>query len=286
MANWGYLQKIRAAVEQVDPREVRNSAEREVHVGILAADDEEAAAIAEYLAGPRSSSERRMELSRMVHLPGAAGAPEKLDIEIYGSGPAVAGGFRFDFNNPRRTIEDILEAKQDLGLALARAFAPFREAVTDRIIHSVSRENAYFALATALPGVLPNLPWAIGEAASDTAFLTVNQIRMAFLLAAASDRQIGYREQKAEIASIIAGAFGWRALARELAGKIPLGGGLIPKAAIAYAGTFVAGVSLDRLYRIGYGLSRVERRRVYGEALERGKQIARAFLERRRKQAS
>ena len=47
------------------------------------------------------------------------------------------------------------------------------------------------------------------------------------------------------------GAFGWRALARELVGKIPMGGGLIPKAAIAYAGTRVVGLSLERLYRIG-----------------------------------
>ena len=90
------------------------------------------------------------------------------------------------------------------------------------------------------------LPWAIGEFASDTAFLTMNQIRMAFLIAAASDRPIGYREQRSEIASIVAGAFGWRALARELVGKVPFGGGLIPKAGIAYAGTFAVGRLPDR----------------------------------------
>ena len=45
---------------------------------------------------------------------------------------------------------------------------------------------------------------------------------------------MGYGEQKTEVASITAGAFGWRAVARELAGKIPLGGGLVPKAAIEH----------------------------------------------------
>ena len=46
-----------------------------------------------------------------------------------------------------------------------------------------------------------SLPWAIGEFASDTAFITANQLRMGFFLAAASDRPIGYREQKGEVAS-------------------------------------------------------------------------------------
>jgi len=108
--------------------------------------------------------------------------------------------------------------------------------------------------------------------------LTANQIRMAFYLSAASDRQVGYREQKSEIASIVAGAFGWRALARELIGKVPFGGGLLPKAGIAYAGTFAVGVSLERLYRLGYGFSRDERKAVYEEAYEHGRQIAGMLL--------
>jgi hypothetical protein len=119
----------------------------------------------------------------------------------------------------------------------------------------------------------------VGEFSSDTAFLTMNQIRMAFQLAAVSDRPIGYREQKSEVASIIAGAFGWRALARELVGKVPFGGGLIPKAGIAYAATFAVGLSLERLYRLGYGFTRDERKAVYEEALEHGKQIAGMLLD-------
>ena len=137
-------------------------------------------------------------------------------------------------------------------------------------------------MATALPNVVPSifeLPWAVGEFASDTAILTANQIRMAFLLAAASDREVGYTVQKAEMGSIIAGAFGWRALARELVGKVPLGGGLIPKAAVAYAGTFVVGKSIVRLHRLGRGLSRSERKSEYRSAYARGSQIAAALLE-------
>jgi hypothetical protein len=124
-----------------------------------------------------------------------------------------------------------------------------------------------------------SLPWAIGEFASDTAFLTANQVRLAFLLAAANDRDIGYQEQRTEIASIILGAFGWRSLARELVSKIPWGGGLVPKAAISYAGTRVVGLSLERYYRIGKAYTRAERRAAYEDALERGKHIVAGFVE-------
>ncbi len=132
----------------------------------------------------------------------------------------------------------VIAGHSALELAIGRNFPLFRRAAADRIIHRISRENALFSLVTALPNVVPliDLPWAVGEFATDTAFLTMNQIRMALLMAALHGQTVGYGEQKAQIAVIAAGAFGWRALARELVGKIPLGGGLIPKAAVAFAG--------------------------------------------------
>jgi hypothetical protein len=110
----------------------------------------------------------------------------------------------------------------------------------------------------------------------------ISQVRMAFLIAAASDRAVGYREQRGQIAAIVGGAVGWRALARELAGKIPFGGGLIPKAAIAYAGTYTVGVGLERFYRLGSGLTRQERRAIYESALKRGRELVKALVELRR----
>jgi hypothetical protein len=68
-------------------------------------------------------------------------------------------------------------------------------------------------------------------------------------------------------------------LARELVGKIPMGGGIIPKAAIGWAGTYALGTSMERLYRLGYGFSRAEREAVYKQAFERGKEVAGLLLE-------
>ncbi len=136
-------------------------------------------------------------------------------------------------------------------------------------------------MTTALPDVIPNiieLPWAVAEFASDTAFLTMNQLKMAFLIAAASDREVGYREQKSEVATVVASAFGWRAIARQVVGKIPFGGGLIGKAAIAYAGTKVVGLSLDHLYSIGYAYTREDRDRLYQDAFQQGRKVASRIL--------
>ena len=92
-------------------------------------------------------------------------------------------------------------------------------------------------------------------------------------------RPVGFSEQKTEVASIITSAFGWRTLARELIGKIPMGGGLVPKAAVSYAGTYVVGESLERYYRLGYGFSKAEKESAYAEALAKGKLIATRMLD-------
>ncbi|HLH45025.1 MAG TPA: hypothetical protein VKV74_18695 [Bryobacteraceae bacterium] len=231
-----------------------------------------------YLVPPHLSPPRRIAALGML----IRGGGPQCDIEIYADSILCpAHGFSFNPDDPDACGKQILRQREDLLVPLARHFFPLRNLAAHHIIRAVSKENAFFSLATALPDAVPgfSLPWAIGEFGSDAAFLTMNQIRMAFLLAACSDRNVGYREQRSEIASIVAGAFGWRALARELVGKIPFGGGLIPKAAVAWAGTFVAGLSLERVYRLGYGFTREERRAAYEQACEHGRQIAGMLLE-------
>jgi hypothetical protein len=228
-----------------------------------------------------------MQVMQSVYRACDAGIPEKYDLVLYEQGlPCPATAFTFFRDDPGRTVEEIVKARDDLGLALARNFYPFRRPVVDHIITSVARENAIFAVASALPNVVPSfleLPWAIGEFASDTAFITMNQVRMAFLVAAASDKQVGYDKQLAELISIAAGAFGWRALARELVGFIPLGGGLIPKGAIAFAATYVLGKGLEHFHGVGYGYTRAQRHDAYQVAYERGKDLVGAVL--RKKEA-
>jgi hypothetical protein len=280
------FRQVKQALGGLNPKEVREAAERPVRVGIVAASAESLGRIETYFVPAHLSQDRRAEAVQLL----VRGSCSGCDVEIYES-PLLrpARAFSFDPDAPDDCVRRILRAREDLMLPLARSLYPFRKPVAHHMIRAVAKENALFCLATALPDIVPSLaslPWAVGEFGSDTAFLTMNQIRMAFHLAAASDRPVGYREQKSEVASVVAGAFGWRALARELVGKVPFGGGLIPKAGIAWAATFAVGLSLERLYRLGYGFTRAERRAVYEEAYDHGRQIAGMLLDTLRRRAA
>ncbi|MEO8098085.1 MAG: hypothetical protein ABI811_10320 [Acidobacteriota bacterium] len=281
------FRQLKHALSNLSPADVRLEAEKPVRIGLVASSPEMLGRMETFLAPRHLSPQRRAEALRAI-IRGRADC----DITLYESSLLrPANEFAFDVDNPEDSVRKILAAREDLALPLARLFYPFRKRASQNIIRAVAKENALFCLATALPDVVPtffSLPWAVGAYGSDSVFLTVNQIRMAFLLAAANDRPIGYREQRSEIASIAASSFGWRALAREIAGKIPLGGGLIPKAAIGWAGTFALGLSIESLYRLGYGFSRAERNAVYKDAFRHGKEVAGMLLEdftRRRKTA-
>jgi hypothetical protein len=285
-----FLEQVRTAISHLAPNEIRKTAERRVRVLLVAASSRSYALMEDYLCPAGISTEKRMRAMQLLARACDADSDGRFHLVFHEPATPVPEGwihnedaFLFDPQRPEMLVEDVLGRRNEFGLPLARVFPPFREVLVKRTIQTIARENALFSLMTALPNVLPSvaeLPWAVGEFASDTAVLTANQIRMAFLLAGASDRDVGYREQRREIGSIIAGAWGWRTAARELAGKIPFGGGLIPKAAIAYAGTYVVGQTLERIYRIGYGLTRAERKEAYEKALAKGREVASGLLAR------
>ncbi len=281
------FQHIKDAIRNLDPADIRRHTERPLRFFLYADREPEYRAMEEFLVPSGLSPAKRAEVLRLIYRSSDSAVPANgNDLEVYfdDSGDLAtrsSGLFIFDPANPQAMIRQVLGSRPDLAVPLGLHVLPFREEVSRRMVKKAAKENALFALATAIPDIVPfiSLPWAVGEFASDTAFLTANQIRMAFLLAAANDREVGYHEQRTEIGTIILGAFGWRALARELVGKIPWGGGLIPKAAIAYAGTRVAGMSLERYYRLGKAYTRAERRLAYEHALERGRHLVAGIVE-------
>ena len=272
--------QIREALSNLNPAEVRDLARRPVSIEVFASTPRVHEEMANYFAlAKKRAEEPHLDAPGVIRRGSDAYAP--VVIRIYEEGvPPGPGGFVYQRAKPEKVVCEILEQHSDLKIALARNYIAFRKPVSDDLVFTVSKENAFFSVATSVPALMPILavPWAVGEFASDTAFLTMNQIRMAFMLAAANDQTIGYREQKAEIASLFAGAFGWRAIARELIGVIPMGAGIIPKAGIAFAGTYVVGLSLERFYRMGAGMTAAERKQAYKDALDRGKAIATNLL--------
>jgi hypothetical protein len=272
------LKQVRAATALLKPEDIRARSNRPVNIGLVASSGAAYAEMEEFLIPSGISREERLQVLGHLHRAGDPDAAHDVDLVLYEHGvPSDRGTYVFNREYPETTVEEILKQHDELALALARQFPAFRRPVVDHLIQEIARENALFAIATALPNVLPNLmelPWALGEFASDTMFLTANQVRLAFLIAAASGNELGFASQKAEILSIAAGAFGWRALARELVGKIPLGGGLLPKGAIAYAGTILVGKGLEYFLLNRSHYTAEQRETVYHEALEKGKTVA------------
>jgi len=272
------LKQFRAAVSLVSPEEIRKRAGRRVSIGLIAADEAGYRELEDFLAPGSLAGEVRAERLETAYRAGDPNVPAQVDLVLYSADlPCPHGAFRHHRGDEPATIKEILHTHDELALSLARYYPVFRKTVVERIVQAVSRENALFALASALPNVVPNLfelPWTLGEFASDTVFLTLNQCRMALLVAAACGAEVGFSHQKAEIVSITAGAFGWRAIARELAGKIPLGGGLIPKGAIAYAATFAIGKGLEYYHHAHVPHTSEQRHRAYEAAFERGKAVA------------
>ncbi|GIU80639.1 MAG: hypothetical protein KatS3mg005_3877 [Bryobacteraceae bacterium] len=279
-----FLSQVRSALKKVDPSSIRALAAKRYRILVVAGSSSSYAAVEDFLTPAGLSRQKRLEAAETLVRACDPDAEGKFHFIFAERGTAAPEGwipgedlFFFDVRRLPEFVGQFVAARPEESLALARLLEPVRHEYARQTIHQVARENALFSILTSLPNVVPGLaqiPWLLGEFASDTAVLTANQIRMAFLLAAASDREVGFSEQRREIGSIVAGAWGWRAGARQLVSKIPFGGGIIPKAAVAYAGTYVVGLALDRLYRLGYGLSREEREKAYEEAYARGRQVA------------
>ncbi|HUP03931.1 MAG TPA: hypothetical protein VMU19_08080 [Bryobacteraceae bacterium] len=272
------IKQARAALGMLSAEEVRRRASAVYTFGLVADNERAYQEMEAFLIPPGAPPAERARLRSLVYRADSPDVPAKVDFVLYQDGAAgPEGTYVFHSARPERTASEIAHRNEEAALALARAYPSFRGPVVERIIHATAFENLLFSVATALPDVIPNLielPWAFGEFASDTAFLTANQVRMAFQIAGACGKEPGFSHQRAEIAGIAAGAFGWRAIARELASKIPFGGGLAPKGAMAYAVTYGIGMGLARLYQARAPYTKAERRRIYEQAYQRGRELS------------
>lgn len=179
-------------------------------------------------------------------------------------------------------INAFLDRAEEKGLLLSvgRHLPLLRPFVVKRVVKDVSMENAVVAVTTAIGSVLPTplLPLiGIAETASDMVILTGNQVRMLFILGAIYGEPVGYVHQWREISSIVGAAFGWRSLARALVGMIPFGAGLLPKGAVAYAGTTAVGEGIIFFYTTGRHMTGTEAREAFKNAYSAAGDVVRSL---------
>jgi uncharacterized protein (DUF697 family) len=179
-------------------------------------------------------------------------------------------------NAPRPLLSAIVGLVDgDARLALAAALPVFRQVVADALVDETAKANASFAVTTGLAETIPVLtaPLNLG----DMIILTKNQLIMGYKIALAAGRNDDPRSMLTEILGVIGGGFMFRQVARQLVGLIPVAG-LVPKVAIAYAGTYAIGRALTGWALGGTEVTAESLSRYTTEGLERGRTLAQQLV--------
>jgi len=150
-----------------------------------------------------------------------------------------------------KLVGPVLKTVPPLRLGLAHQYPRLRRQIADDLIREASMVNAQFALISSLPSLIPILGFFVGGIA-DTLVLTKNQAMLVFKLAAIYGRNIDHRfDVLKEIMPVIGTAIIWRTAARTAVGLAPAPIAALPKASIAYVGTYLVGQAARYFYEHG-----------------------------------
>jgi uncharacterized protein (DUF697 family) len=176
----------------------------------------------------------------------------------------------------RPLLKEMVKGLGGYDISAARKMPLLRDLVASRVIARSARQNLMIAMASALPNTLPWVGPIVGllGVTAEIIFLTSNQLRMVLQIASIYDQEMNVSERLKELLPVIGGAFGWRALSRELVGFVPAIGPAV-KGAIAFAATRATGEAARWFYKTGTHMDPEERRRIYNEALEKAESLTR-----------
>jgi uncharacterized protein (DUF697 family) len=245
------VREVLAIVRELSFDELRWAATREPRIAVVGRTQDEAREIALHIFG--------VDARRLVVAQGEGEPwPDNADIVLLdrrarvivpvGSQPVidVDGG-----EDPERARHAIVRIDDDLTLALGRSFAALRNPAAVHTVNVTTRVNTQFALVSNVPALIP-VVGGILAAGADTIVLTKNQLMMIYKLAAIHGRDLDRRMRLyQEMVPVVGAGLFWRTVARELAALMPLAAGTVPKVAIAYAGTYVAGMAAHIYYLEG-----------------------------------
>jgi uncharacterized protein (DUF697 family) len=194
------------------------------------------------------------------------------------TGARVAFGSALDPDSlATEFIPRVMDALPEQHLSLARHYPLFRFAVARELINDTSFANATYALGTGLAEVIPALDIPFNVA--DVVILTKNQALMVYKLGLALGLSPRWQDHVRQLGGVVGAGFVWRQVARQLVGLIPVWG-IIPKVAVAYAGTYAVGQAVIYWYQTGHKITGSGMRQLYADALARGRQVAQSLLER------
>jgi uncharacterized protein (DUF697 family) len=203
---------------------------------------------------------------------GPSQAPGPGNIEDY-----VVPAIEFE---PLRTrlLPHLIDACKGVEIAVGRRLPILRTTVAAKLTRDAALNALKVSGASALVDNLPVVGAFLGAFVSAGDMMAITGIQMMLMLqiraAFGKDPDVA---QMWELLPVVGGGFGWRALARELSGFIPVGGVII-KSAIAYAGTIVVGEGATFFEMHGRHMSKVDAAKVYEDARKSAQTFARDVL--------
>jgi uncharacterized protein (DUF697 family) len=162
-----------------------------------------------------------------------------------------------------RVFTHMVEAARGVEIAVGRRLPPLRETVAAKLTRDAANNALKVALASAVVDHVPIFGVVLGAFASAGDMVAITGLQMMLLLhiqaAYGKDPDV---QRMWQLLPVIGGGFGWRSLARELVGFVPVAGIAI-KGAIAYAGTIVVGEGATFFLEHGHHMSKADAKRVY-----------------------
>ncbi|MEX1158992.1 MAG: hypothetical protein WEC79_08705 [Thermomicrobiales bacterium] len=263
------VREVLSIVREMSFDDLRDVALRQPRVAVIARTVDEAREVAGLVFGPEAAGLVVAQRENEVWPHAADIVLVARDARPDGVRYLDARTVEFSAGEPvERIRQSVVRVGDDMELALGRAFPALRQVAAMHVIHVTSRVNGQFALASNLPALVPVVGGLLA-AGADTIVLTKNQLMMIYKLAAIHDRDLDNRFRiYQEMVPVVGAGLFWRTVARDLAAMIPFAAGAVPKVAIAYAGTFAAGMAAHVYYHEGKRVDSARMRQFYRRALQ------------------
>ena len=182
-----------------------------------------------------------------------------------------------------RVFPHIVDICKGVEIAVGRSLPPMRESVAAKLTRDAANNALKVSLASAVVDHIPVVGLVVGVFASAGDMMAITGIQMMLMLHIEATYGRDPDVQRMwQLLPVIGGGFGWRSLARELSGFIPIAGIAI-KGAIAYAGTIVVGEGVTFYYEHGRHMSSGQAKTLYENTRNEAMTFARDLLARFKK---
>lgn len=182
-----------------------------------------------------------------------------------------------------RFFPHLVECASGAEIAVGRNLPMLRDTVAAKLTRDAANNALKVALASAVADHVPVIGLVLGAFASagDMVAITGIQVMLMLHIEAVYGRDPDL-QRTWQLLPVIGGGFGWRTLARELVGFVPVAGIAI-KGAIAYAGTIVVGEGVTFLHEHGHTMTTGQAAALYEHTKNDALRLTRELIGRLRK---